>query len=798
MMNTTFTNNDNSYERTDAIPSVAATTVDGIPKLDGVDSSGTTRRSIEESATVGVVGNSTAAAVAVVTTHPTTNSTTNVTNTSTSVENHSTSSALYSVPVKSEYILPERPSSLPSTQRIIMNEPKTDVNADDPRRDNRSQQQQEPRGRKNRGKQNKKRPRDVKISDDHKICRAILRGEPCPYVTTTTTAAAAGDGSTTPVTTTTNTCRYIHDLSIYLQTRPPDIEPITSVSIDGTLTITNSKQEDDVTCPIYQLYQYCPYGIMCRFGSCHIDRTTGQNIKQENGASSAVLDQNVCNLLSNTLQVSLRKNTYPFQCQRRKHERATAVPIATSNDTTTKVDSSTPNGRSTNEEQQVPDGTTEESTTATNIDDTTMVDSTAIQKVTTSKSEADVSSNLVDTKTIHSMKPSNGNTNYSAYPTKTRKLIDFANKVYVAPLTTVGNLPFRRIMKDYGADITCGEMALATNLLEGKASEWALIKRHSSETIFGIQLAAGYPDIFTRTMELIEREDIQTDFVDLNLGCPIDLVCQKGGGAALMQREKRLQASLQGIFSSLHKCPITIKMRTGWDEKSPMAHDLVHKIQNVWGYNPNNGMNAIMIHGRSRLQRYSREANWDYIGQIATAIASSSSTGDDDSPPTIPIIGNGDIFTHVDYQEKVLSTPGLVPCAMLGRGALIKPWLPQEIKEMKHYDISASERFDILRNFVRYGLEHWGTDQQGVNNCRRFLLEWLSFLHRYVPVGLLDHASGPQRLNQRPPPNLCGRNDLETLFMSNNCYDWIKISEMLLGPVPENFHFEPKHKANSY
>ena len=452
----------------------------------------------------------------------------------------------------------------------------------------------------------------------------------------------------------------------------------------------------------------------------------------------------------------------------------------------------------------------------TNLDDTTSIVQTdnTIKEVVATKSEMDVPSIVVDTNTAYSTTASNGstvyssnnNSNYSAYPSKTRKLVDFTNKVYVAPLTTVGNLPFRRIMKDYGADITCGEMALATNLLEGKASEWALIKRHQSETIFGIQLAAGYPDIFTRTMELVEREEIQADFVDLNLGCPIDLVCQKGGGAALMQREKRLQSSLQGIMSTLHKCPITIKMRTGWDEKSPMAHDLIHKIQNVWGYNPNNGINAIMIHGRSRLQRYSREANWDYIGQIASSIASSNAgDGNDDAPPTIPIIGNGDIFTYVDYQEKVLGTPGVVPCAMLGRGALIKPWLPQEIKEMKHYDISATERFDILRTFVNYGLEHWGTDQQGVNNCRRFLLEWLSFLHRYVPVGLLEYTDNSsngtpptQRLNQRPPPNLCGRNELETLFMSNNCYDWIKISEMLLGPVPENFQFEPKHKANSY
>ena len=691
------------------------------------------------------------------------------------------SQAQYSVPVKSEFISSERPLSLPSTQRLLnattMNCTTTvPSSTDDPRdsnNNNNNNGNDHSESKRNRRKQNKKRPRDVKLSEEHKICRAILRGETCPYVTTN------GDTQTT-------TCRYLHDVAAFLPTRPPDIQPVIPPNLVDSITSTSSTTAATTTtaaaaaaalttCPIYQLHQYCPYGIMCRFGMSHIDPQTGRNHPPSDIPTRPVSS----NLLSPALQTSLRKNTYPFTCQRRKHEARNAA-AATTTASTTPI---------------VPKEPTKEPVKGGTSSPTTTTDGNDTMGATVDPVSSTISPPPVETTTTTSSTTIQHS--YGAYPSRTRKLVDFAHKVYVAPLTTVGNLPFRRIMKEYGADITCGEMALCSNLLEGKAGEWALIKRHSSETIFGIQLAAGYPDLFTRTMELVENEAIEADFIDLNLGCPIDLVCQKGGGAALMQREKRLQASLQGILSTLTKCPITIKMRTGWDEKSPTAHDLVHKIQNVWGYHPANGVNAIMIHGRSRLQRYSRDANWDYIGQIAKKSSSSSSSSTDDpAPPTIPIIGNGDILTFQDYQEKVLSTPGVVPCAMLGRGALIKPWLPREIKEMKHYDISASERLDILRNFVRYGLEHWGTDQQGVNNCRRFLLEWLSFLHRYVPVGLLEYL--PQRLNQRPPPNVYGRNDLETLFMSNNCYDWIKISEMLLGPVPDNFHFEPKHKANSY
>jgi len=368
-----------------------------------------------------------------------------------------------------------------------------------------------------------------------------------------------------------------------------------------------------------------------------------------------------------------------------------------------------------------------------------------------------------------------------ALPAKERKLIDFSNKVYVAPLTTVGNLPFRRIMKGYGADITCGEMAIATALLEGKSSEWALLKRHPCEDIFGVQIAAGFPDQATRVSELIEAE-CNVDWVDMNLGCPLDLVCEKGAGAKLMMRENNLKGCLKGL-SSVLSCPFTIKIRTGWDEKKPFAHKLIPKVQS-WGIH---GLNAIMLHGRSRTQRYSRLANWDYISEVAMSQS--------DEFPKIPIIGNGDVFSYTDYEEKV-EREGVQATAMIARGALIKPWLPTEIKEKRHWDISSSERLDMLKEFVKFGLEHWGSDQQGVNNTRRFFLEWQSFLWRYVPVGILEVV--PQQMNKRPPTGMYGRNDLETLMMSGSSLDWIKLSEMLLGPVPDDFKFEPKHKANSY
>ena len=101
----------------------------------------------------------------------------------------------------------------------------------------------------------------------------------------------------------------------------------------------------------------------------------------------------------------------------------------------------------------------------------------------------------------------------------------------------------------------------------------------------------------------------------------------------------------------------------------------------------------------------------------------------------------------------------------------------------------------MLKLYTNYGLEHWGSDSRGVDITRNFLLEWMSFLYRYVPVGCLETAQ--VRMNWKTQ-RFSGRDDLETLMASPNSADWVKLTTLLLGPVPPDYTFTPKHRANAY
>lgn len=350
----------------------------------------------------------------------------------------------------------------------------------------------------------------------------------------------------------------------------------------------------------------------------------------------------------------------------------------------------------------------------------------------------------------------------------------FSNKLVLAPLTTVGNLPFRRVCKEYGADITVGEMAIVHNLNRLQKSEWSLLRRHSSEDIFGLQIAVSRPHDAITWAQAVEESGFSYDFVDINCGCPVDKVVLSGCGCGLWERKgNRLRDVVQSLVAHQSK-PVTIKCRMGPDEENPDLHKHIADYE-TWG------AAAVTIHGRSRRQRYTKLANWSYIDNCA-------------SLTSLPVIGNGDIFSCEDIVEHRAQSKN-VSSFMIGRGALIKPWIFEEIKTGRVWDISSHERFEMLRRFCNFGLSHWGADERGVLNTRRFLCEWLSFLCRYVPVGLLERP--PQRINERPP-YYEGRDELETLMASDSAVDWIRISEMLLGPAGDKFRFTPKHKSNAY
>ncbi|EYB85627.1 hypothetical protein Y032_0295g1674 [Ancylostoma ceylanicum] len=347
-------------------------------------------------------------------------------------------------------------------------------------------------------------------------------------------------------------------------------------------------------------------------------------------------------------------------------------------------------------------------------------------------------------------------------------------KKYLAPLTTVGNLPFRRLCVDYGADITCGEMALATSLLSGTPSEYSLVKRHPCEKIFGVQLAGGFPDTMAKAAQILVDE-MEIDFIDINMGCPIDVVNQKGGGCALPNRPNKMVEVISAMRGVMLGVPLTVKIRTGLKEGVLTADETIKTM--ITSAKPD----LITFHPRSKEQRYTKLAKWDFVNPCLAACGE------------VPLWVCGDVLSWEDYYQRLEQYP--VSGIMIGRGALIKPWIFTEIDEFRTWDISANERLDLLKKFVNYGLDHWGSDDAGVERTRRFLLEWLSFQCRYIPVGLLERL--PQRINDRPPLHR-GRNELETLLSSPRAVDWIEISRMLLGPTPEGFTFIPKHKASSY
>ncbi|KAG1859955.1 zinc finger dihydrouridine synthase [Suillus tomentosus] len=583
-----------------------------------------------------------------------------------------------------------------------------------------------------------------KVHDQLELCWRVANGKICEH----------GDE-----------CRFTHDIDAYLAAKPRDIRFPSITTISDVPPFITGTEEDDSTmaddnlsslerhtsCPSFAESGVCRLGLKCRFLGAHAKRDVSGVItlvKDEEKMAQTALSATELNFVSADTLKLLRSKKYPMLITDAYLKELEAA----------KGDSNGP-------EEYVAVG---EDNVAT--DD-----------------PPSISSELVAKRTGNSDPSAQTDTPDVLIRVQEKRRLNWSGKSYLAPLTTVGNLPFRRLCTTLGADITCGEMGLATSFLTASASEFSLVRRHPSEIMFGVQLAGNKPSTLVPTAEVLGREFGDSggiDFVDVNCGCPIDLVFKSGSGSALLDAPAKLGKIVTGMSRALGEIPVTIKLRTGVKDGRNNAHKIMLRAAKDWG------IGCITLHGRTRQQRYTKLADWEYIKQCVDAVRAQEA---DEGLSPIPIFGGGDCFSSHDYWTNVSSTG--VDGVMIGRGALIKPWIFTEVKEHREWDISSRERLQLIGKFTEFGLSHFGTDTTGVNTTRRFLCEALSFQYRYVPIGLLERL--PAKINDRAP-TFKGRDELETLLASPNSQDWVKISEMFLGPAPESWSFTPKHKSNAH
>lgn len=289
-------------------------------------------------------------------------------------------------------------------------------------------------------------------------------------------------------------------------------------------------------------------------------------------------------------------------------------------------------------------------------------------------------------------------------------------KMILAPLTRGGNLPFRRLCVDYGMEVSFGEMVYARNLLKEaqrgrNGPEQARLRRAPNEQFFGVQIATNDIEEGLAAAKIVAESG--ADFIDLNCGCPIYEATRRNLGSALLRNPERLASLVEGLAGG-SSLPVSVKVRL-----AAMGGEV--NINEVAGALYEAGAAALTIHGRTASDRYTKAADW---AVIACVVDDCRARGGG-----MPIVGNGDILSHADARGQMAASG--VDAVMVGRGALIKPWLFGEYAQGQALEPTAQERVAIYRKLTAYMKEHFGDDARGRTKAWQFLPWHLDFFRRH-------------------------------------------------------------------
>lgn len=263
--------------------------------------------------------------------------------------------------------------------------------------------------------------------------------------------------------------------------------------------------------------------------------------------------------------------------------------------------------------------------------------------------------------------------------------------VFLAPMAGVTDLVYRKICREYGADMVYTEMVSSNGLYYNDEKSISMLETQVTERPVALQIFGNEPEIMASVVERYINDLEHVDILDINMGCPAPKIVNNGNGSALMKNPILAGRIIEAVAKQSKK-PVTVKIRKGWDDTQINAVEFAKILEA-------SGAEAITVHGRTRDQFYSGKADWDIIGEVKAAVK-------------IPVIGNGDVFSAEDGLEMLAKTG--CDAIMIGRGCQGNPWLFKQIKQGINQELikvpSASEKIDLaishLEKLAAYKGEH--------------------------------------------------------------------------------------------
>ena len=274
--------------------------------------------------------------------------------------------------------------------------------------------------------------------------------------------------------------------------------------------------------------------------------------------------------------------------------------------------------------------------------------------------------------------------------------------VALAPMEDVTDPAFRLLCKEFGADMVYTEFVSADALIRSVGKTMLKLNVSDSERPVAVQIYGRDTATMVEAAKIVEQA--KPDVIDLNFGCPVKRVARKGAGAGMLQNAPLMLEITRAVVNAV-KLPVTVKTRLGWDEDHKIIVELAEQLQDC-------GIEALTIHGRTRAQMYTGEADWTLIGEVKR-----------NPRIKIPIIGNGDITTPQRAKQcfDLYGVDGI----MIGRASFGRPWI---FKEVKHYlqtgkeadDLTLSWKMNVLRREIRDSVALLD-ERRGILHVRRHL-----------------------------------------------------------------------------